>query len=92
MSPASYIERIKDDEYMELIEERERLLKFIRWYEEQDKAGDRSGEEWNYNPRPDVRYQAYLGHLSELCSLMQEKYNHDYVLSDRKLRDDAKRI
>ena len=90
ISPASYIEHLQDAGYLELIEERDRLLHFINEYEEKDIAGDRSGDEWSIHPQPDVRYQVYLEYLSELCSLMQEKYNHDYVWGDRTLHDDAK--
>ena len=90
ISPASYIEHLQDAGYLELIEERDRLLRFIKEYEEKDIAGDRSGDEWRVHPQPDVRYQVYLEYLSELCSLMQEKYNHDYVWGDRTLHDDAK--
>ena len=90
ISPASYIDNLQGAGYLELIEERDRLLRFIKEYEEKDIAGDRSGDEWGIHPQPDVRYQVYLEYLSELCSLMQEKYNHDYVWGDRTLHDDAK--
>lgn len=44
-SPESYIESLKDVEYLELIKERDRLIRFIRKYEKKDVAGDRSGNE-----------------------------------------------
>ena len=91
ISPSMYLEEIKDAEYLELIEERDNLLAFIKDYESKDIAGDRSGDEWNIHPQPDVRYQMYLEYLGELCSLMKEKYNHEYVWGNRKLKDDAKR-
>ena len=90
ISPASYIEHLQDAGYLELIEERDRLLRFIKEYEGRDIAGYRSGDGWSVHPQPDVRYQVYLEYLSELCSLMQEKYNHDYVWGGRTLHDDAK--
>ena len=90
ISPASYIEHLQDAQYLELIEERDRLLQFIKEYEAKDIAGDRSGDEWSVHPQPDVRYQVYLEYLSEICGLMQEKYNHDYVWGDRTLHEDAK--
>ncbi len=90
ISPASYIDKFEDAEYLQLIEERDRLLAFIKNYEEKDIAGDRSGEEWSIHPQPDVRYQMYLEYLGELCNLMREKYNTDYVWGDRKLSEDAK--
>ena len=91
IGPASYIEHFQDAEYLGLIEERDRLLRFIKEYEEKEIAGDRSGDEWNVHPQPDVRYQMYLKYLGEMCRLMQEKYNHDYGWGERKLYDDAKR-
>ena len=90
ISPASYIEKFEDSEYLQLIEERNRLLAFIKDYEKKDIAGDRSGEEWSIHPQPDVRYQMYLEYLSELCNLMREKYNAEYVWGNRKLSEDEK--
>lgn len=91
ISPKSYIENIKEYEYLELIKERNELLDFIKEYEAKDIAGDRSGKEWLEKPGPDVQYQMYLEYLSELCLLMSERYNRDYVWGDRRLKDDAKK-
>ena len=91
ISPEAYIDHLKDAEYLELIEERDGLIRFIKDYEEMDIAGDRSGDEWNINPQPYVRYQVYLEYLSELCALMKEKYNQKYVWGERKLQKDALR-
>lgn len=90
ISPEAYIDRFKGAEYLDLITERDRLIRFIKEYEEKDIAGDRSGKEWDIHPQPDVRYQDYLEYLSRLCVLMSEKYNEDYVWGDRTLHDDAK--
>lgn len=90
ISPSSYIDRFKEAEYLDLIKERNHLMKFIIDYEEKDIAGDRSGEEWCIHPQPDVQYQLYLEYLGELCALMSERYNQDYVWGDRTLREDAK--
>ena len=87
--PASYIESLKDVEYLELIKERDRLIRFIRKYEKKDVAGDRSGNEWSIHPLPDVRYQVYLEYLAELCKYMSKKYNQEYVWGDRTLKEDA---
>ena len=92
ISPSMYIDEFKDAEYMDLIAERENLLAFIREYEKNEIAGDRSGDEWNIHPQPDVRYQMYLEYLGELCSLMKQKYNTDYVWGDRSLKEDAKKL
>lgn len=90
ISPEMYIEQLKDAEYLELIEERNDLIEFIKDYEKKETVGDRSGDDWLVNPSPDVRYQMYLEYLGELCKLMQEKYNTEYVWGDRRLQDDAK--
>ena len=88
-NPESYIESLKDVEYLELIKERDRLIRFIRKYEKKDVAGDRSGNEWSIHPQPDVRYQVYLEYLAELCKYMSKKYNKEYVWGDRTLKEDA---
>ena len=88
ISPEAYIDELKNAEYLQLIEERNRLVTYIREYEEKDIKGDRSGEEWSISPGPDVRYQVYLQYLSKLCGFMYEKYNQEYVWGDRKLSDD----
>lgn len=90
ISTSSFIEQFETAEYLDLIDERDKLLVFIKEYEMKEIAGDRSGKEWNICPQPDVRYQMYLEYLSELCKFMREKYNNDYVWGDRKLVDDAK--
>lgn len=46
ISPEAYIDRFKGAEYLDLITERDRLIRFIKEYEEKDIAGDRSGKEW----------------------------------------------
>ena len=89
-SPKAYINSFRDAEYLDLIMERDRLMRFVKEYEEKDIAGDRSGKEWDIHPQPDVRYQVYLEYLSRLCMLMTEKYNEAYVWGDRTLHDDAK--
>ena len=89
-SPEAYIDGFKDAEYLDLIMERDRLMRFIKEYEEKDIAGDRFGKEWVIYPQPDVRYQVYLEYLGRLCALMSEKYNEEYVWGDRTLQEDAK--
>ena len=91
ISPEAYIDRFNGAEYLDLITERDCLIRFIKEYEEKDIAGDRSGKEWDIHPQPDVRYQVYLEYLSRLCVLMSEKYNEDYVWGDRTLQEDAKK-
>ena len=89
ISPTTYGEYLKDADYLELIKKREELLASIREFEAKEIAGDRSGEEWSIHPQPDVRYQMDLEYLGELCRIMHEKYNNDYVWGDRTLKDDV---
>ena len=91
ISPKAYIEQLKEADYQKLIEERDELIHSIREFEKKEMAGDRTGEEWNLHPQPDVRYQMYLVYLGELCLLMKERYNDEYVWGDRSLKDDASR-
>ena len=87
ISPQGYVARLKDATYEEMIKERDSLIRYIRKYEKLEKAGDRTGEDWMIHPQPDVRYQMYLEYLSELCKVMKEKYNQEYVWGDKKLSD-----
>ena len=87
ISPQGYVARLKDATYEEMIKERDSLIRYIRKYEKLEKAGDWTGEDWMIHPQPDVRYQMYLEYLSELCKVMKEKYNQEYVWGDKKLSD-----
>ena len=90
-STASYIKDLKDKDYLQLIEERDKLLSFITDYESKEIAGERSPFDWLTHPQLVEKYQAYLEYLAELCKLMREKYHKEYVWGDRKLEEDAKR-
>ena len=74
ISPMGYVENLKDLSYEDLIDEREQLIRSIRDFEEAEKAGDRSGDEWMIMPSPATRYRMNLEYLSELCAYMSEKY------------------
>ncbi len=89
ISPSSYTERFRDADYTELIRERDSLLSLIKDFEAGDLAGERSGPEWDIMPRPDARYQMYLEYLGELCALMAERYDREYLWSGRSLKDGA---
>ena len=88
MSPGGYIEDFKDADYNTLIKERDELIAYIVEYEKKEKAGDRSGDEWMIKPSPDVHYQMYLEYLAEMCKLMHQKYNEDYVWGGKSLSDE----
>ncbi len=89
ISPDWFRESLKDLSYLELIRERDRLIRFMRKYEKNEKAGDRSDPAWRICPAPDVRYQMYFDYLAQLCGLMREKYNEEYVWGNRTLKQDA---
>lgn len=88
ISPECFIEEQKNKSYKQLIEERNELIRKISEFEEKEKAGDRSGEEWFICPSPQVRYQSNLEYLAELCKYMQQRYNKEYVHGDKKLATD----
>ena len=88
----TYVEQLKDAEYLELIKERDELIQSIKDFEEKEAVGDRSGDEWCIvSPSPVVKYQMYLEYLSALCAFMCEKYNKEYVRGERTLNNDALR-
>jgi len=87
ISPETYISDFMTADYHDLMKERDRLIRYIRKYEKSECAGDRSGDEWNVNPSPDVRYQCHLEYLAKICSLMHKRYNAEYVWGDKKLSE-----
>lgn len=89
ISPNGYTEMLKNKSYLELIRERDRLIRFLWKYEENEKAGDRSDPAWSMCPGPDVAYQMYFEYLAALCEMMHKKYNEEYVWGDRTLKQDA---
>ncbi len=89
ISPDVFIARYKDKPYVELIKVRERLIKSIRLFEKNEMAGDRSDPAWLSLPSPAVQYQMNLEYMSQLCKLMHERYNQDYVFGEHSLKDDV---
>ena len=87
--PKTFRKGLQKDTYKELIKKRDELMRAVRRFEKAEASGDRSGAEWGIDPSPDVRYQANLEYLSEICSLMREKYNEEYVWGERRLSDDV---
>ena len=88
ISPKGFVEECKEKTYKQLIQERDELVAYITEYENKKISGDRSGDEWNYCPSPEIRYQCHLEYLSELCKYMQQKYNEEYVHGDKTLASD----
>ena len=87
ISPTTFVKELEDADYNTLIKERDQLIDYIVEFEKKEKAGDRSGAEWNYNPMPDVVYQVYLDYLAELCKMMKEIYCEEYVWGNKCLSD-----
>ena len=58
-------------------------LSFIKDYEENDIAGDRSGEGWSIQPRPDVRYQACLSGRPETADRPERKAGYSRLSAGR---------
>lgn len=92
ISPGTFAEKWEKLSYLELIKERDRLIRFLRHFEKKELAGDRSDPEWKYHPSPDVQYQVYFEYLAVLCGIMKEKYNTEYVWGGRTLKQDADEI
>ncbi len=88
ISPNSYTEMLNDKSYLDLIQERDRLIRFMWKYEKDEKAGDRSDPAWSTCPQPNVQYQVYFEYLAALCGMMHKKYNEEYVWGDRTLEQD----
>ena len=74
ISPDSYIDEFKNKKYKELVVEKNKLLKEISDFENNNIPE----ESYNINPSPDVIYQCNLLYLSKLCELIANKYNKEY--------------
>lgn len=74
ISPDSYIDEFKNKKYKELVVEKNKLLKEISDFENNNIPK----ESYNINPSPDVIYQCNLLYLSKLCELIADKYNKEY--------------
>ena len=74
ISPDSYIDEFKNKKYKELVVEKNKLLKEISDFENNNIPE----ESYNINPSPDVIYQCNLLYLSKLCELIADKFNKEY--------------
>lgn len=81
ISPDGYIEELEDKSYINLLKERDLLIREICRFE---KDKDCNGEEWMMCPSPNVIYQMNLQYLGRLCELISKVYNRDYVWGDMK--------
>ena len=78
ISPNCFVDKLKDKTYKELLKERDKLIRQIRAFEK-DKVPE---IEYSICPSPEVVYQMNLQYLGELCNLIAEKYNKEYVWKD----------
>lgn len=72
ISPQNYVDDMKEKCYEDLIKEKYKLIKERHRFEN-NKIAD---NEFCINPSPEVVYQCNLLYLSELCKLVQEKFNN----------------
>ena len=75
MCPESYAMMYKDESYEKLLSVRDKLMEDILYFE----AHRDEPEEPRIEPSAEVRYQCHLEYLGELCKLIAEKYNKEYV-------------
>lgn len=76
VSLSTYRESIKNKTYKELIQEREKLLKEIKSFESNTNV---TNDLECMDPSPEVFYQCNLMYLSELCNLLADKYNEEFI-------------
>lgn len=74
ISPQSYIEQQKEKSYEELVKERNRLIRDVRYFEKHMKE---LMENVYIHPSPEVKYQCRLEYLGELCKLLSEQFNEN---------------
>ena len=79
MSPEMYAEEHRDDSFEELIETRNDLVDELRTLEKMVFDKEQKGNSWDICPGPDVQYQMTLEYLSQICILLSEKYNGEFV-------------
>lgn len=77
MSPESFIKLHKDKSYKELLQIRDKLVEEIWAFERNTHDSD-----FYIHPSPEVVYQCNLMYLGELCKLISEKYNREFVWHD----------
>lgn len=81
ISPKTYREKQENKSYKDLLEEREKLLKKILEFENNfDENSDTVLDDMVIiSPSPEVIYQCNLKYLAQLCDLIAEKYNHEFI-------------
>ena len=78
ISPNGFIESYKNKSYKELLPIRDELMQEIWTFENHSY----DSELIMMHPSPEVVYQCNLKYLGELCKLIADKYNQEYVWGD----------
>ena len=78
ISPNGFIESYKNKSYKELLPVRDELMQEIWTFENHSY----DSELIMMHPSPEVVYQCNLKYLGELCKLIADKYNQEYVWGD----------
>lgn len=79
LSPEVFIDlECKDKSYTELLKMRDSLIRQIRAFEK----GKIPEEEYQILPSPASIYQVNLEYLGELCKIISEKYNDEFIWKD----------
>jgi len=84
ISPQSFVESYKNKSYKELLPVRDKLMKEIRAFERRTY----NPELVMISPSPEVIYQCNLLYLGELCALIAEKYNQEFIWGDADEEDE----
>ncbi len=77
ISPEGFAEELSNRSYKELLVERDSLIEEIRRFEKS--VDDCTGKGSLYHPSPEVKYQMNLEYLAQVCLLISQKYNEEYV-------------
>ena len=84
ISPQSFVESYKNKSYKELLSVRDKLMKEIRAFERRTF----DPELMLRRPSPETVYQCNLWYLGELCKLIAEKYNQEFIEGDEDEEDE----
>ena len=73
ISPVAFTEMYKDSNYKELLKIRDELIESIKGFEQNPDQDN------GIMPSPQTIYQCNLEYLGELCKMIAEKFNEEYV-------------
>ena len=91
ISSEIFVQQWENKSYLELMEEREDLLRSMHSFEMDQMTGNQhpGTKQQNGRPCPETRYRLILSVLSRLCLFMEEKYHREDAEGRRALREDA---